>query len=428
MIRRRAGLGLALFAAAAVGSGCTPAYEPPQRIVLIVVDTLRRDHLSCYGSENPTPAIDALAARGQRFTRTLASFHQTSMSMASLFTGLTPSIEFTDEQPLFWSSETWCGMSRFATPDDPACIPDSVPTLAESLREAGYWTIGVTSNQFLYEPGGFARGFDDWEEVGRRPRDKTGLGRLALKKPAETRYWRPVNRIATLLLNRRPNDRFFLYVHYMDVHDYHDRGVTYAESVRTVDTAIGRLLEKLEDSGLLEDAVVIFTADHGERLGEKHALPGRDGHIGNPSFLAHLEIPLIVAPPVDADAEAPLRSDDIHRLIRRIAGVDAGPEPTLATDELFVGELRWRTYLDGRYKTSLRRADDHLALFDLETDPGELSDVSAEHPEVVARHRERIRELSESLSARRAVMEKLSEDDRERLRALGYLDDLGGDD
>ena len=72
---------------------CAPEPTPPQRIVLVVVDTLRRDALGCYGAPQPTPHIDALARRGQRFERALASYHQTSMSMAALFTGRTPSIE-----------------------------------------------------------------------------------------------------------------------------------------------------------------------------------------------------------------------------------------------------------------------------------------------------------------------------------------------
>jgi len=66
---------------------------PPQRIILVLIDTLRRDHLSCYGSKVRTPHIDAVARRGQIFVNAYSSFHQTSMSMASLFTGRTPSLE-----------------------------------------------------------------------------------------------------------------------------------------------------------------------------------------------------------------------------------------------------------------------------------------------------------------------------------------------
>ena len=65
----------------------------PERIVLIVIDTLRRDALSCYGGSTPTPNIDGLAAQGQLFSNALGSFHQTTMSMGAMFTGRTPSLE-----------------------------------------------------------------------------------------------------------------------------------------------------------------------------------------------------------------------------------------------------------------------------------------------------------------------------------------------
>ena len=121
-----------------------------------MIDTLRRDHLGVYGAPAPTPNIDALAKRGQFFTNVVASFHQTSMSMGSLFTGRTPSMEAGEGRTLTWNGHTWCGLARLAqTPGVDTCIPPSVPTLAEAFKAAGWWTIGVASNQFLYEPSGF---------------------------------------------------------------------------------------------------------------------------------------------------------------------------------------------------------------------------------------------------------------------------------
>ena len=400
---------------------------PPERLILIMVDTLRRDFLSCYGSENPTPNIEALAERGQRYTNFTASFHQTSMSMGSLFTGKTPSLEFNRvERTLFWNSATWCGLFRFAEKDEgETCIPRSVPTLAESVRDAGYWTIGIASNQFLYEPSGFSRGFEDWVEVGKQPAKAGPLARLTLPDASETRFFGHVNRAAIDAVDRRPNDRFFLYVHYMDVHDYGRRGaLRYAKAVTSVDWAIGDLLEEFERRDLLDDAVVIFTSDHGERLKERHAVRGKAGHTGNPSFQEVLEAPLIIAPAIDRDPSAFLRTQDLFYVIQEIAGVRSEASPELAADELFVTETDYRTYLRGRWKSALRRDDGSLHLFDLEEDPGETRDVAAAHPNVMEAHRRRIDELGEALSARRAVVERLSEEDRERLRALGYLEQL----
>jgi len=403
------------------------SHRPPERLILFLVDTLRRDYLSCYGSENPTPNIDALAERGQLYTNFTASFHQTSMSMGTLFTGKTPSLEFNRvERPLFWNSSSWCGLNRFAKKgEEDMCIPPSVPTLAESVRDAGYWTIGIASNQFLYEPSGFSRGFEDWVEVGKKPPTMGPLARLKLPDASKTRFFGPVNRAALDAVDRRPNDRFFLYVHYMDVHDYGRRGVEqYAKAVTSVDWAIGDLLAELEQRKLLDDAVVIVTSDHGERLRERHAVKGKPGHTGNPSFQEVLDVPLVIAPAIDRDPAAFLRTQDLFHVIQEIAGVRSEASPELADDELFLTETEYRTYLRGRWKSALRRDDGTLRLFDLEADPGETRDVASVHPDVVDAHRRRSAELGEALSARRAVVERLSEEDRERLRALGYLEQL----
>ena len=420
--------GLFAFGLLLVGVGARLALlpnRPPERLILIVVDTLRRDFVSAYGSRNGrTQNIDRLAARGDVFTQFTASFHQTSMSMGALFTGRTPSIEHErPEQPLFWNSFSWCGLHRFTESTEPdQCIPTAIPTLAETLREAGFETIGVTSNQFLYEPSGYSRGFDDWVEVGERPPDVGPIARLTLKEPARSRFWMPVHRAVLDALNRRKSDRFFLYVHYMDVHDHHSIAGDYGESVATVDRAIGRLLDQLERSELLEGATVVFTSDHGERLREIHALKGESGHLGNPAFQEPLRVPLIVAPPTKRDPSAFLRTEDLFYLILEIAGVSTQRRSDLEPDELFVSELEHRTYLRGRFKTTIRRSDGALTLFDLETDPGETRDATEAHPDVVAAHRLRIEELSERLRARKGVSERLSADDRARLEALGYLE------
>jgi arylsulfatase A-like enzyme len=400
---------------------------PTERVILIVIDTLRRDFLSSYGSEVPTPNIDALAARGQRFSNYTASFHQTSMSMGSLFTGRTPSLEFNRmERTLFWNSTTWCGLNRFMKDrDETLCIPPSLPTLAETIRDAGYWTIGVASNQFLYEPSGFSRGFDDWNEVGKKPETMGALARFKLPDASASRFFGHVNEATLAAVDRRTSDRFFLYVHYMDVHDYGGRGrQRYAKAVAGVDWAIGKLLGELEDRGLLAGARVILTSDHGERLTERHAVPGKPGHTGNPSFREVLAVPLIIAPPIDRDPEVFLRTQDLFGVIQEAVGLESSPNLSLEPDELFLTETDYRTYQRGRWKSSLRRDDGSFLLFDLDADPGELRDVAAANPEVVAEHRRRIDEIAEAVSARRAVVERLSEEDRERLRALGYLEQL----
>jgi len=424
-------VGALLAISTSMVSGCdSPAPDPvatPKRVVLVVVDTLRRDHLSCYGSANSTPHIAALAERGQVYTDYSASYHQTSMSMGSLFTGRTPSIEFNrPERTLFWNSSAWCGLLRYAESNEDPCIPPSVPTLAERIRESGLWTIGIASNQFLYEPSGFSRGFDDWVEVGKKPKVDGALARLKLPDASASRQFAHVNDAALSALDRRESDEFFLYVHYMDVHDWGGKvPARYVQAVASVDRALGELVGGLEERGLLDGTTVILTADHGERIRDRHAVAGRPGHTGNPSFEEVLAVPLVIAPAIDRDPSAFLRTQDLFGLIVELVGLPLdGTESELASDELYLSELHYRTYRRGRWKSAWSRKEEDFHLFDLVADPGEGRDVADANPEVLAQHRKRIDELAESLSARRAVLERLTDDDRERLRALGYLEQL----
>jgi arylsulfatase A-like enzyme len=394
--------------------------------VLIVVDTLRRDFVSAYGSEHPTPEIDAIAARGQVFERYLAAFHQTSMSMAALFSGRVPSIESPNpREALPWNGTTWCGLVRFATePKEQECIPASLPTLAERLQEAGYWTMGTFSNYLLFEPSGFARGFDDSVEVGRRA--PTGSMQVLRNRRA---YWydrrgETVQRAVEMLVERRPQGRFFLYVHYMDVHDYWLRKISYEEGVALSDEAIGRLIDHLESAGLLDDAVIILTSDHGQSLGEVHPTEPEPSHGGNPSYQQLLRVPLIIAPPVFEDTRSAMRTDDLYYKILEIAGVEAArPDSPLAPGELFTTESSYRTYQNGRWKSTEHRGTSDYQLFDLDDDPSEQRNVAHENREIVQEHRQRIDHLGRALAPAYVPKQRASSArDLERLRALGYLE------
>jgi arylsulfatase A-like enzyme len=428
-------VGAAGVAIAALGAAAWIAQRAPrgpERIVLVVVDTLRRDHVSAYDSKVETPNMAAFAARGQVFDNAVASFHQTSMSMAAMFTGRTPSIETgTPSAALPWNGTTWCGMARFRAGDDDSCVPRSLPTLAERLRAAGYWTIGVASNQFLYEPSGFARGFDDWTEVDERKPLTGPASRAGLQDARNSRTWKNVNRAVNAALARRRSDRFFLYAHYIDVHDYRFQDRSYAQAVQEMDVAFGRLLAALEAEDLLDGAVVVLTSDHGERLGEAHGLPGElpnnYGHYGNPSWQEMLRIPLIVAPPVFVDTKRLVRTQDLYGLVLEIAGQPATASVDTHPEELFVSELFFRTYREGRFKTTVRRSDGQAFLYDLEADPQERNDLAAGNALQVHAHRLRLNELSQQLAAAASPHRELSEEEKQRLRTLGYLEDEGGD-
>ena len=392
--------------------------QRPRHLVLIVVDTLRRDHVSAYGGRVATPNIDRLAARGQRFTNVLASFHQTSMSMGALFTGRTPSLESGHRaDPLHWNGRHWCGLARFAVGEDKACLPQTLATLPEAMREAAYRTAAVVSNEFLYRPAGFDRGFDEWIEVAESPTG-TADGGFAAKRARAAAH---VNRAVGTVLDRAASAPLFLYVHYMDAHDWDLHG-SYAEAVAVQDRGIGVLLDELSRRGVLDAARVVLTSDHGEALGERHALPGTHGHVGDPSFEPLLEIPLIVAPPVAIEPSRFLRTEDLFRLLRRWAGLSGGRGRDLERDELYLSEASYQTYRQGRWKSMRRRASGALHLFDLDADPGEERNVALRHPDVARGHVRRLGEIERTLAASGARATTLSGSDAARLRVLGYLE------
>ena len=345
------------------------------------------------------------------------------MSMGALFTGRTPSLETADPQrALRWNGDTWCGMARFATPgDDTPCLPGTIPTLGERMRDAGYWTIGVPSNQFLFGGAGFSRGFDDWTEVGSpdRPIEQPQSERARL---STLRSWGPVTQAALAALARRPTDRFFLYVHLMDAHDYHYAKVDYRDAVALADQAVGVIVDALAAEGLLEGTTIIVTADHGERFDEHHRPPGRPSHYGNPSFQEVLRIPLVVAPAIREDSDSLIRTQDLHSLLRHIAGEPGESEATPDEPELYVSERAFRTYQAGRWKSAIRRRDGKHFLYDLASDPAEQQNAAKQNPEIVQTHQRRVDELTRSLALEQnRPGRELSDEERRTLEALGYV-------
>ena len=160
-------------AVAVVGDGRPlPAPDAPN-LVLIVLDTLRADHLSCMGYERPTtPQLDALAARGMLFRNAHSTATHTAPSHSSMFTGLLPSEH---------------GVMSALVP-----LPLEPDTLAEKLRESGWNTAGVSSNFVVRRSSGFHRGFDYFDDTLTLPR---GLGAATIWVTAGTGMGRVLGRL-----------------------------------------------------------------------------------------------------------------------------------------------------------------------------------------------------------------------------------------
>jgi arylsulfatase A-like enzyme len=388
------------------------------------VDTLRRDHLSSYGGDVKTPNVERLAQTGVVYENAYASFHLTTMSMGAIFSGRTPAISSGDPaRSVAWNADNWCGLARFGASEGGVCFPTAMPLLGEVMRDRGYTTIGVTSNPLLFRPTGFSRGFDQWVEVPALPGDaQLALLKQSWKEAAARRSASEVSAAVAAAVARRKSDRFFLYVHYMDVHDWALVNVPYRDTVEAVDRGIGELLDHLEGEGLLDGAAVILTSDHGESLDEEHLLRTTPRHVGNPSFEPVLAVPLIVSG-AELSHDGPLiRSEDLFRILQRLVGSGPQPESDLLPDEIFVTEMAYRTYRRGSWKSYSGRFDGSFHLVDLETDPGELRDVVAKNPVVAESHRKRVDALTARLAAPDAPLHEIDERQLDRLRSLGYVE------
>ena len=172
---------------------------PGSNVVLITVDTLRKDHLPIYGYPHDTaPFLSEFARDSIVFDRMYSQYVSTPPSMASLMTGRYPSFIGTGG----WNPSTYYGMSRFYEPGETG-VPASLPTIGERFKGAGFDTAGfVARNVHLYEPFGFSRGIDHFDIP--RTKIKTRATEIVAK--------------ATKWLEPRGREPFFLWLHFMDVH------------------------------------------------------------------------------------------------------------------------------------------------------------------------------------------------------------------
>ena len=332
-----------------------PAGRPD--IVLIVWDTCRADRISALGYPKPTtPRLDALAAEGVRFTACFAPAPWTGPSHASLFTGVLPHRHGYEEK-----------LGGTVRPD--------IPLLAETLRAAGYETVGFTANAMVSSLTGLDRGFEEFHAVyendaGDPPGDR------ALRK---VRDW------LASRTPRGPGDRpLFFFFNMMDTHvnvsalpediavvrdpAVSDRALRqaaktshqeamalllglgtvdeetfagistrYDASVRFVDRRTGEILDLLEGRGLLGNSLVAVTSDHGENLGD-HGLLDHRASVHD----TLLHVPLVIRAPGRFEGGRTVARQvslmDLHPTLLKAAGVKSPPGTGLDALPLDHGE------------------------------------------------------------------------------------------
>ena len=410
----------AALACACAGSRPAATARSRPDVLLVTIDTLRADHVGCYGHAGAaTPVLDALAARGARFTTAIAHVPLTTPSHASILTGLTP-------------------LRHGVRDNGDFVLPESIPTLAEAFHDAGYRTAAFVSGFPLDRRFGLARGFDVYDDHlphGEDRRRSAYVERPADQTTAAARSW----------LEAGPPSPWFLWVHYFDPHapyepppDFAARfaGRAYDGEIAFVDTQLGGLLRFLETKSGSPRALVLVTADHGEALGEH----GEETH-GVFVYDATLRVPWIMAGPgVPAGVVSPVvaRGIDVAPTLLDLAGGipprgamegrSLGPalrgrpmpnEPAYAESLFARLRLGWAPL--HAWRTARLKLIDapRPELYALDEDAGEARNRSAEEAEVADKMR---RELRAALAARPPnAAADAGPDAAERLRALGYL-------
>ncbi len=469
----------ALSLTALLGTACSDAAPrgPARRVILITCDTLRADRLGCYGYGRPTsPRIDALARESTLFTNAWSASSLTGPSLSSLHTGRYP-----DEVG--------------ASPTNRDLMPREAVTLAEKARDAGIATAAFVSNGVLRRAPaqqgdiGLQQGFQVYDDVMTdREINRDLLERTADDCTDATLKW---------VAKRSADEPFFLWVHYQDPHGpytppaehlslferdhagqkplpasadhggrdripkyqllgnerrpgpYEDR---YDAEIHFFDQHLGRLIDGLVARGLYEDSLIVFTADHGESLGDH----GWWFCHGENLHRELVRVPLLVrypkgvreraAPPLNGAARVDQLAChlDLWPTVLEALGLEPVPNrgTSLFSETLPEGRVaaqflaRLQTparrlgVTDGRWHVILR-GPEAARLYDLEADPGELRNLAAERPEVLNDLHLRYTQHMESDPRPwlRPAVREMDERARRGLEALGYTDgDDGHDD
>jgi arylsulfatase A-like enzyme len=437
-------------------------------VLLIVVDTLRADVLSCYGGPVEAPHLCGLGESGGTRFKGFAHASWTKPSFASLLSSSLPS--------------SHGAMSKTAA------LPDGVELVSESLQAHGYATGGIVSNINLAPSFGFEQGYHEYRYLApdylfgaEESASKTMLYQIARKvglrlkgghrvadyyQDAET-----VNGVALPWLERHAGSRWFLLLHYMDPHDpyfahpYDGTAIARVEAehpdpsqagrmrelyegeVRWTDDHLGALFERMRALGVWDQTLIVLTADHGEEFHEH----GGWWH-GKTLYEDQIHVPFLVkwpkgvAGPADADGEI-VRHLDVVPTILALAGaphVDAHQGVDLLARSLSARSEAERTLYaeedhEGNVLEAVRTRDWKLIeanednprglppveLFAIERDPGETSNVIESHASVaddLRRHGEAQRQLAASRAVQGGGVADIDREECERLRVLGYVE------
>jgi arylsulfatase A-like enzyme/cytochrome c-type biogenesis protein CcmH/NrfG len=420
---------LALCCIAAQSASARPPVKP--NVLIVTIDTLRADHVGCYGYKQvQTPNIDSLAADGVLFRQAFTPIPITLPSHTVILTGTYPMLN---------------GIHDFSGNR----VGPTQPTLASILHDNGYATGAVIASAVLDSRFGLNRGFDFYY-------DHFDFNRL-LETNLDSME-RPANQVAHQALRwleQHSQQRFLLWVHLYDPHHPYNPPPPYSETYKThpydgeiafADAQLGRILTLLKKMGVYGRTLIVLLGDHGEGLGDH----GEKTH-GFFIYNSTLHVPLIFKLPaagvhrqvtqaVSTVDVLPTILDELqipvpkvvqgHTLAAALRGKTADASPLYSESFLPRLHFNW-SELRGLQDQSYKFIDGPKPeLYDLGSDPGELHNLFARKPAVSQELQSRLGSVVNRYTQGQGMAEKAPLDPAlaERLKALGYTAFAGGGD
>ena len=417
------------LALGACPAACEQQHRPsPPNVFLVTIDTLRADHVHCYGyAKIETPALDQLAEQGVRFAQAFTPSPITNSSHTTILTGLLPSSH---------------GVTDFAV-----SLARSHTTWAELLKPAGYRTaafIGAVILDSRSLAPGLDRGFDFYDNFPEHPQTKMRWGRIE-------RRGMDVVRRAEAWLSANPGGPHFVWVHLYDPHDPYEPPAPYSQTYRDrlydgeiayADSALADFLGFLKRQGWYKGAIVAVAGDHGEGLGEH----GEDTH-GIFLYDSTTRVPLIFKLADNTNSgkvvNAQVRTTDILPTVLELLArpVPAGLDGESLTpyfggekeDRIAFGETDYPMRFGWAPLRSVRRQEFKFIeaprpeLYNLKRDPGELQNDYVPWDQTVQKLRAMLADRRSRAPSHVASPAAVPEGTVNELKALGYLGraDLG---
>lgn len=428
----------------------TPEKRDPN-VLLIVIDTLRADHLGCYGYEKTTsPHIDKFAETGVQFQNVYCQMPTTGPSHASIFTSRYP--------------------RNHGVLKNGWILSDTFQTIAEILKQNGYITSAIISSFVLSSQFGYSQGFDNYDEEFPKG-SSTYRGKFWEGRKLEGEFDQRADiatRKAINWMRQNNKSKFFLWVHYFDPHSPYDPPQSYVKDllkkdmtplnkivakydgeIRFVDDEVGKLLHEVESLGLASNTLIIITSDHGEGLGQH-------GWMEHGMFLydEQTRIPLIMKfpnlIPGNGTIDTVIESIDIVPSVLDMLGLEkengfSGKSflPTIQGNEPSSPQtafLERRHYKEGKYRNIKVRGhkfavrDKYLKyicapeegtyeLYNLAEDSKELSNLAKESPDIADKLEQMVKRWEkEQVTAESTFEQSIDQKSLDKLQSLGYVE------